>query len=110
MEPLLPIDCQRRIPNRFVLVLAAAARARDLGRGAEPRISAGSSANFELALREIAAGALSPEEIERRSDDDPELTELCDEHQFRDGRVQNSAATPAPRAGASLTASQKKGA
>ena len=105
MEPLLPIDCQQRIPNRFVLVLAAAARARDLGRGAEPRISAGSAANSELALREIAAGALSPEEIERllvsrwRSDDDPELTELCDEHQFRDGRVQNSAATPAPRAG-----------
>ena len=49
-------DCERIVPNRFELVLLAAARARELARGAEPVVEAGRDAVTVAALREIAAG------------------------------------------------------
>ena len=48
-------DCLAKVPNRFELVLAAARRAKQLIKGAQPLVE---SDNKELvtALREIAAG------------------------------------------------------
>lgn len=57
-------DCLERVPNRFVLVLAAAQRAKQLLKGARPLVE---SDNKELvtALRETAAGKVAVEEPQR---------------------------------------------
>ncbi len=51
-------DCLARVPNRFALVLLAAARTKQLDKGSKPRVK---SENKEVvvALREVAAGKVS---------------------------------------------------
>ena len=50
-------DCLREVPNRFLLVMVATKRAKQLFKGAEPLIENKSkNRNVGLALREIAAG------------------------------------------------------
>jgi|SRR5690606_6640251 len=63
MDPLVVFDCQNVLPDRFALTLAAAARSRALNRGAEPRIDKPGAGASDLALREIAAGAFTREEL-----------------------------------------------
>lgn len=57
-------DCVDKIPNRFDLVLLAAQRAREISGGAELTIDRDRDKNPVVALREIAEGALSPEQTE----------------------------------------------
>lgn len=47
-------DCLNKVSNRFELVMLAAARARQLIKGAKPRISS-DNREIVVALREIAA-------------------------------------------------------
>ncbi len=49
-------DCLKRIPNRFLLVHAAAKRVRQLREGAERLVKAPDNEDIVVALREIAAG------------------------------------------------------
>jgi DNA-directed RNA polymerase subunit omega len=50
-------DCLKEVPNRFLLVMVATKRAKQLFKGAEPLIENKSkNRNVVLALREIAAG------------------------------------------------------
>src|SRR5215475_11826784 len=56
-------DCVDKIPNRFDLVLAAGFRARQLSGGAEPMLERDRDKNPVVALREIAAKSLKPEDI-----------------------------------------------
>ena len=63
MDPNVVFASQSVVPNRFALALASAARARALNRGAEPRLACDHAGNVELALKEIGAGAFSPEEL-----------------------------------------------
>ena len=56
-------DCVDKIPNRFDLVLAAGFRARQLSGGAEPLLERDRDKNPVVALREIAAKSLKPEEV-----------------------------------------------
>ncbi len=51
-------DCLARVPNRFALVLLAAARTKQLYKGSKPRVK---SENKEVvvALREVAAGKVN---------------------------------------------------
>lgn len=49
-------DCLRRIPNRFDMILAATARARQLSRGSTPLVSPDNDKSTVIALREVAAG------------------------------------------------------
>jgi DNA-directed RNA polymerase subunit omega len=63
MDPNIVFDCEKVLPNKFGLAIAAAARVRALGRGGEPRIRIADSGRTELALREIAAGAFKPDEL-----------------------------------------------
>ena len=60
MARITTIDCERVIPNRFELVLLAAARARALSRGHTPYVSPDGDKPTVIALREIAAGAVDP--------------------------------------------------
>jgi DNA-directed RNA polymerase subunit omega len=52
-------DCLARLPNRFALVLLAAARTKQLFKGSKPRVQADNK-EIVLALREIAHGKVFP--------------------------------------------------
>ena len=54
-------DCLRLIPNRFVLTLAATYRARQLSQRATPLIDGARDKPTVTALREIAAGKVGSE-------------------------------------------------
>jgi DNA-directed RNA polymerase subunit omega len=56
-------DCVDKVPNRFDLVLLSAFRARQLSGGAEPIVDRDRDKNPVVALREIAAKSLKPDEM-----------------------------------------------
>ncbi|HEX7112020.1 MAG TPA: DNA-directed RNA polymerase subunit omega [Mizugakiibacter sp.] len=61
-------DCLEVVDNRFELVLMATKRARQLAKGADPRVEASNDKPTVLALREIAARSIDNaliEEIDR---------------------------------------------
>ncbi|GGP22550.1 MULTISPECIES: DNA-directed RNA polymerase subunit omega [Silvimonas] len=61
-------DCLNRIENRFDLTLAAAYRARQIANGSTPQVDApGRDKPTVLALREMAAGLVGREMLNRRS-------------------------------------------
>ena len=66
MARITTTDCERIVPNRFELVVLAAARARDLLRGDEPRVLADGDQPPVIALREIAAQKLDLIELRQR--------------------------------------------
>jgi DNA-directed RNA polymerase subunit omega len=57
-------DCVERVPNRFELVLLAAQRARNLGRGEEMTVDRDNDKNPVVALREIAEATVPLEKLE----------------------------------------------
>ncbi len=63
MDPHIIFDCEKVLPNRFALTVAAASRSRALSRGAEPRLDMGDASVSDLALHEIAAGVFTREEL-----------------------------------------------
>jgi DNA-directed RNA polymerase subunit omega len=74
MLPAITMDCQRAVPNRFALVLLAAARIRALMRGDAPRVPQNADPPLQVALREIAAGVIDStwlrRELGRRGEDE----------------------------------------
>jgi DNA-directed RNA polymerase subunit omega len=54
-------DCLKNVDNLFQLVLLASQRARRLANGAEPTVPIENDKPTVLALREIAAGNITPE-------------------------------------------------
>ncbi|QBQ53151.1 DNA-directed RNA polymerase subunit omega [Nitrosococcus wardiae] len=59
MARLTVEDCIGNINNRFLLVLAAAKRARQLALGAEPTLAWDNDKPTVMALREIAEGKIN---------------------------------------------------
>lgn len=57
-------DCLENVDNRFQLVLVATKRARQLSRGAEPKVARENDKPTVLALREIADGLVGPEVLD----------------------------------------------
>jgi len=57
-------DCLENVENRFELVLLASKRARQLERGADEFIARDKDKVTVLALREIADGHVTPENVE----------------------------------------------
>ena len=52
-------DCLKEIPNRFLLVMVAAKRAKQLYKGGQPLIeNKAGNKKIVLALREVAAGRI----------------------------------------------------
>lgn len=76
-------DCLERVPSRFELVLLAAERARQLGRGEPVTIEAAGEPRTLVSLREIAAGKVDVNalrerlvrRLQRRGYEEPELDE-----------------------------------
>ena len=58
-------DCLKYVPNRFDLVLLASKRARQLMAGAEPLLPINNDKVTVIALRELAAGLLDLEALEK---------------------------------------------
>jgi DNA-directed RNA polymerase subunit omega len=58
-------ECLKRIPNRFQLTLAATYRARQLTMGSTPLVEAGRDKATVIALREIGAGKVGLEILNR---------------------------------------------
>jgi len=56
-------DCIDKVPNRFDLVLYSAFRARQLSGGADPMVDRDRDKNPVVALREIAAKSMRPDEL-----------------------------------------------
>jgi len=56
-------DCVDKVPNRFDLVLLSGFRARQLSGGAEPIVDRDRDKNPVVALREIAAKSLKPDDL-----------------------------------------------
>ena len=57
-------DCVDKVPNRFDLVMLAAHRAREISTGGQIAVERDNDKNPVVALREIADGALSPDDLE----------------------------------------------
>lgn len=57
-------DCLTRVNNRFKLVLLASTRARQLEKGAEEFVPREKDKSTVVALREIAAGHVSEQNID----------------------------------------------
>ena len=58
-------DCLKRIPNRFQLTLAATYRARQLSAGGTAMVESDRDKPTVVALREIAAGKVGLEMLNR---------------------------------------------
>jgi DNA-directed RNA polymerase subunit omega len=58
-------DCLRHVSNRFELVLAATARARQIANGATPLVEASRDKPTVIALREIAQGKVGMEVLNK---------------------------------------------
>ena len=58
-------DCKKRISNRFELTLAATYRARQLTMGSTPMVDADRDKATVIALREVAAGKVGLEILNR---------------------------------------------
>jgi DNA-directed RNA polymerase subunit omega len=64
MARIVVQDCLERIPNRFVLVMLAARRMRQLQKGSDPLIACRNK-EAVTALREIAAGKVGLKDVEK---------------------------------------------
>lgn len=65
MARLTVEDCLKHVNNRFNLVLLASKRARQLAMGATPLVPVENDKPTVVALREIAAGKVTPENFEK---------------------------------------------
>jgi DNA-directed RNA polymerase subunit omega len=64
-------DCLARIPNRFELTLAATNRARQITAGAAPLLDADRDKPTVIALRELAAGKIGIEMLQKTQPPQP---------------------------------------
>lgn len=58
-------DCLDHVENRFKLVLLASTRARQLNKGADEFVPRNKDKDTVVALREIAAGHVTPENVNK---------------------------------------------
>jgi DNA-directed RNA polymerase subunit omega len=56
-------DCVEKVPSRFELVLLAAQRAREISSGAPLTVDRDNDKDPVVALREIAEGTITPDEL-----------------------------------------------
>ena len=62
-------DCTEKVPNRFHLVQMAAIRTKQLKKGAKALVQAEENKEVVVALREIAAGYITPDYPEEPSEE-----------------------------------------
>ncbi len=67
-------DCLAKVENLFELVLLASKRARRLANGAQPMLELENDKPTVVALREIAAGHITPELLDEEEVPEIDLT------------------------------------
>ena len=65
MARLTVEDCLERVHNRYDLVILASKRARQITMGSEPLIDINNDKPTVVALREIAEGLITQENVEK---------------------------------------------
>jgi len=65
MARLTVEDCLQRLDNRYDLVMLASKRARQLTMGSDPLVEHGNDKPTVIALREIAAGLITTDNIDK---------------------------------------------
>ncbi len=60
-------DCLEKVDNRFMLVMMAAKRVKQLYKGVRPQVASKNNRYVVTALREIAAGKLTAELSAKRA-------------------------------------------
>ena len=78
MARLTVEDCLERMDNRYDLVLLAAKRARQLGIGADPLVEEENDKPTVIALREIAEGLITYDNIDKIGKYNPGNVDLDD--------------------------------
>lgn len=58
-------DCVEKVPNRYELLMVAAQRAKDIESGSPLQVERDNDKNAVVALREIAEGKVSIEELQK---------------------------------------------
>lgn len=76
MARLTVEDCLENVTNRYDLVLLASKRARQLARGADPLVEEDGDKPTVVALREIAEGLISTENIDKIGKPEPDEFDL----------------------------------
>jgi DNA-directed RNA polymerase subunit omega len=66
-------DCLKKIDNQFDLVMVAARRARRLANGAEPLVDLENDKPTVVALREIAAGLINEEILDKMAEPEEDI-------------------------------------
>ena len=64
-------DCLEKIPNRFMLIHAASKRVKQMAKGSRTVITGNRNKPAVMALREIAAGAITVEAAVPTPDGEP---------------------------------------
>lgn len=72
-------DCLDHVDNRFNLVLLATKRARQLAGGVEPMLPWQNDKSTVMALREIAAGILTPEVLAEQEPEEEDTTKSLEQ-------------------------------
>ena len=65
-------DCTEKVPNRFHLVQMASIRAKQLKKGARALVETEENKEVVTALREIAAGYITPDLGDPEETEEPE--------------------------------------
>ena len=78
-------DCVERITNRFELVLAATARARQIARGATPYLPEENDKSTVIALREIADGLVDASILDDRPEEAVAELEIGEDTEVQPG-------------------------
>jgi DNA-directed RNA polymerase subunit omega len=78
MARLTVEDCLERIDNRYELVILATRRARQLTMGSEPLVEEKNDKPTVIALREIAEGLITNENIEKVGKFTPQVLDVED--------------------------------
>jgi len=76
-------DCLQNVDNLFELVLLASQRARRIANGAEAAVPLENDKPTVVALREIAAGMVTPEMLREPEPEPPPVPELEQDIGFR---------------------------
>lgn len=76
MARLTVEDCLENVESRYDLVLLASKRTRQLTLGSDPLVEEDNDKPTVIALREIAEGLITPDNIDKIGKYNPDETEL----------------------------------
>jgi DNA-directed RNA polymerase subunit omega len=88
-------DCIEKVPNRFQLVQMASVRAKQLKRGSNSLVSGEGNKVVVAALREIAAGHVTPGEVVVETEGEDEIVSNLPDEAVIDTAVSDEEETPA---------------